>query len=170
MDDIYPYYGAPGDSDTKTLGERLRDFYDPEDFVTVQNVDTKPVIYQFVSPTDTETFSDYPGHKDTIQKKPPVRRTLQPGETRLCPAHEADMIIEVLIKQITSDKVRQEIDDGTAVKWQSANWTNPATQKALIKEIFLGKQDVFAKYNKDQAAKKMTAIEKDLEIHAGAKK
>lgn len=161
------YYGAPGDNDTKTLGERLRDYYDPEDFVTVQNIDIRPVTYQFIGPTDIETFSDYPGHKDTVMKKPPVRRTINPGETRLCPAYEADMLIEVLIKQMTNSKTHQEIEDGTAVNWQSSNWTDPALQKALIKQIFLGKQDVFAQYNKDHATKK--SAEKDLDIHAGAK-
>ena len=142
------YYGAPGDSDTKTLGERLRDTYSPEDFVTVQNIDTQPIRYQFTSPTDLETFSDYPGHKDTIMKKPPQVVTLQPGETKLCPAYEADLMIENLIKQITSKKVAKEIEDGSAVNWQSANWQDPQTQKDLIKDIFIGKKDIVGSYNK----------------------
>lgn len=144
-DDVY--YGAPQDNDTKTLGERLRDYYEPEDFITVINVDTSPIRYQFTSPSDIETFSDYPGHKDTIVKRPPQVVTLQPGETKLCPAYEADLMIENLIKQITSKKVESDIADGTAVAWQSANWTDPGTQTRLIKEIFVGKKDIVGSYN-----------------------
>lgn len=144
------YYGAPSDSDTKTLGERLRDFYDPEDFVTVINVDTEPIKYQFTSPTDIETFSDYPGHKDTIVRRPPQVVTLQPGETKLCPAYEADLMIENLIKQMTFKKTQDDIDAKRVVSSQTANWTDPSVQNKLIKEIFLGKRDVIGSYNKEK--------------------
>lgn len=158
--DNQPYYGAPGDSNTKTLGERLRDYYDPQEFVTVQNIDTSPITYQFASPSDIETFSDYPGHKDTIQKAVPQVVTLKPGETKLCPAYEADLMIENLIKQITTNLTQKDIEEDKAVAWQSANWTDPATQERLIKQIFVGKKDVVGSYNKTL---KTSEIEKDLE-------
>jgi hypothetical protein len=146
--DSQPYYGAPTDSGIQTLGERLRTYYNPEDFVTVINVDTRPIKYQFTHPSDIETFSDYPGHKDTIVKRPPQVVVLQPGESKLCPAYEADLMIENLIKQITSSKVEQSIEAGESVAWQSANWTDPQIQKTLISQIFVGKKDIIGSYNK----------------------
>jgi hypothetical protein len=153
------YYGAPSSVDSsKTLGQRLREFYDPEDFVTVQNVDTEEITYQFANPTDIETFSDYPGHKDTIQKATPQRITLQPGETKLCPAYEADLMIENLIKQITMRSAEKEAKDEN-VRYKSSNWTDPTTQDRFIREIFVGKKDVVGSYNKELKSE----VAKDLE-------
>jgi len=142
------YYGAPNDSGVKMIRERLRELYDPEDFVTVINVDTKPVTYQFASPSDTETFSDYPGHKNTIQKKPPQRVTLQPGDMKLCPAYEADMMIEAVIKQVAVSRIQDKVDSGELDKRQAtADWTDPYFQQNMIKEIFVGKKDILNAYN-----------------------
>lgn len=142
------YYGAPSDSDIKTLGERLRDTYSPEDFVTVQNIDTQPLRYQFTTPSDIETFSDYPGHKNTVQKRVPQVVVLQPGETKLCAAYEADLMITNLIKQITSRKAQASADE-KGVMYMTANWQDPTTQKELIKKIFIGKRDVLSSFNKE---------------------
>jgi hypothetical protein len=157
------YYGAPTDSGIQTLGQRLREYYDPEDFVTVINIDITPITYQFAHPTDTETFSDYPGHKDTVQKRVPQRVTLNPGETKLCPAYEADLMIENLIKQMATKSTAREINDGKAVAWQSTNWTDPTLQNKLIKQIFLGKKDVVGQYNSN-LDKPKSDIEEDLDV------
>lgn len=161
MDDNADYYGKPTNTNIQTLGQRLREYYSPEDFVTVQNVDTLPITYQFTSPTDRETFSDYPGHKETIMKRPPQRVTLQPGETKLCPAYEADLMIENLIKQMTSKSTANKIATGDAVAWQSTNWSDPIVQEKLIGQIFLGKKDILGEYNSD-LDKPNTDVEKDL--------
>lgn len=155
------YYGAPQDSSVKMIRERLRDLYDPEDFVTVINVDTQPVTYQFAAPQDTETFSDYPGHKNTIQKRPPQRITLQPGDTKLVPAYEADQMIEATVKQIAVSRVQAKIDSGELDKRVGvADWTNPYFQTELIKQIFIGKKDILNDYNTKPAD-----VAKDLDLN-----
>jgi len=151
------YYGAEVSSDTKTLGERLREYYDASEFVTIQNIDTQPIRYQFASPEDVETFSSYPGHKDTIVKRPPQVVTLQPGETKLCPAYEADLMIENLIKQISVRKAEQQARDNK-VLFSTGNWTDPELQKTLIDQIFVGKEDVVSKYNA-QVKEKPSGVE-----------
>lgn len=157
------YYGAPTDTSIQTLGQRLREYYDPQDFVSVINIDTAPITYQFTTPNDIETFSDYPGHKETIQKAPPQRVTLQPGETKLCPAYEADLMIENLIKQMTNRSVANDIKSGKSAGWQSANWTDPVLQEKFIKSIFLGKKDIVGAYN--SAPEKIEAkVDKDLDL------
>lgn len=156
MDD-QPYYGAPQDSNVQTLGQRLREHYEPEDFVTVINIDTEPIRYQFTTPSDIETFSDYPGHKDTIVKRPPQVVTLQPGETKLCPAYEADLMIENLIKQMTSRQVASEAEK-QGLLYKTANWTDPVLQDKMIKEIFIGKKDLVSTFNQELKPN----VEKDL--------
>lgn len=156
--DTEPYYGAPQDSNIQTLGQRLREYYAPEDFVTVINIDTAPLKYQFATPTDVETFSNYPGHKDTILKQPPQVVILQPGETKLCPAYEADLMIENLIKQITS-RVAHNQAAADGVRFRSANWTDPDAQEHFIKQIFLGKKDLVHSFNESNKSD----VEKDLD-------
>lgn len=159
------YYGAPSDSGVKMIRERLRDRYDPEDFVTVINIDTSPVTYQFAAPQDIETYSEYPGHKDTVQKRPPQRITLQPGDTKLVPAYEADMMIEVLIKQLAMHTLQDKLDAGTITKnpmGNTADWTDPLFQESMIKQIFVGKRDILNDYNSRPVA---TEVAKDLDFN-----
>lgn len=155
------YYGAPSNTEVKMIRERLRDMYDPEDFVTVINIDTKPVRYQFASPSDFETYSDYPGHKNTIQKRTPQVITLQPGETKLCPAYEADMMIEATVKQIALRKVEDKVAAGELDRQRAtADWTDPYLQTSLIKQIFVGKKDILNMYNQQS----QPSVEGDLEL------
>jgi hypothetical protein len=155
------YYGAPGDASVKMIRERLRELYDPEDFVTVINVDTKPVTYQFARPSDTETFSDFPGHKNTIQKGVPQRITLQPGDTKLVPAYEADLMIEAVIKQVAVSRIQDRVDSGELDKRQAtADWTDPFFQNSMIKQIFVGKKDILNDYNQPKVD-----VSKDLELN-----
>lgn len=154
------YYGAPEDQSTsKTLGERLRDKYEPEDFVEVMNIDTQPLKYQFTSPSDLETFSDYPGHKDTIQKHPPQVVVLQPGERKLVPAYEADRMLTVLIKQIAVRNTANQIGSGSVVRWQTTNWNDPKLQEEILRQALLGKEDVLGMYNRPN---RQADITKDL--------
>jgi hypothetical protein len=152
------YYGAPGSNDPRTLGERLRDLYDPEDFVKVMNIDTKPVTYQFTGPNDVEVTQPRVGEKETIMHRPPRRVTLQPGETKLCPAYEADLMINVLVKQLAVSRTTQMVQNGTFVdKNQPTDWSDPVLQSNLLNQIFLGKHDVLSEYN-------APSVDKDLDI------
>lgn len=155
------YYGAPTDANVKPIRERLRERYDPEDFVTIINVDTQPVKYQFASPSDVETYSDYPGHKNTIQKRVPQVVILQPGDTKLCPAYEADQMIEATIKQIAVRRVQDKVDAGSLdAQRATADWTDPYFQTKLIDQIFVGKKDILNAYNQEMKP----SVEKDLEL------
>lgn len=155
------YYGAPTNAQVKPIRERLRELYEPEDFVTVINVDTQPVKYQFASPSDLETYSDHPGHKNTIQKRVPQVVILQPGDTKLCPAYEADQMIEATVKQIALRRVQDRVDSGELDKQRAtADWTDPYFQTSLIGQIFVGKKDILNMYN--QEIKK--DVSKDLEL------
>lgn len=158
------YYGAPTNAEVKPIRERLRDLYEPEDFVTVINVDTQPVKYQFASPADLETYSDYPGHKNTIQKKVPQVVVLKPGETKLCPAYEADQMIEALIKQIALRRVEDKVASGELDRQRAtADWTDPYFQTSLIKQIFVGKKDILNMYNQELNASQ-NSVAKDLDL------
>jgi len=159
------YYGAPTNTNVKPIRERLRELYEPEDFVTVINGDVKPLKYQYASPADIETYSDYPGHKNTIQKRVPQVVILQPGDTKLCPAYEADLMIEVGVKQLAMSRVQSKIDSGEIdVRVGVADWTDPYFQVEAIKQFFVGKKDILNAYNNEAKAADMAT--KDLELDA----
>lgn len=155
------YYGSPTDTGVKMIRERLRELYDPEDFVTVINADTAPLVYQFAAPQDTETFSDYPGHKNTIQKRPPQRITLQPGDTKLAPAYEADQMIESGIKQVAMRGINDKVESGELDRQKATfDWTNPTFQIHWIKQFYVGKKDILGEYNKPAPD-----VSKDLDLN-----
>lgn len=157
------YYGAPESSENITLGERLRGYYQEDDFVTVMNVDTRPLKYQFSAPGSIETYSAYPGHKETTMKKPPQVVTLQPGETKLVPAYEADLMIENLIKQMSVRSVADRISAGELSGDKAANWSDPTFQTATIKSAFRGKRDLIKNYN-EQNEQQEAKVEGDLDV------
>jgi len=146
--DNQAYYGSEPSQNKISLGERLREYYEPHEFVTIQNIDTQPVKYQFAEPESVETFSNYAGHKDTVIKRPPQVVTLQPGETKLCPAYEADLMIENLIKQVAMKRSEEQRRKNNSL-FVSGDWTDPELQKKLIEQIFVGKEDVVSKYNSE---------------------
>lgn len=142
------YYGAPTSSETKPLRERLRDYYQESDFVTVKNTDTQPLTYQFMSPDSQQFIQNAPYHGETHNTKNPQRVRMQSGDTKLCPAYEADLMLENLIKQVSHSRTVKKIKDGQLTEQTaSTNWTDPDTQVAIIKEAFLGKQDLVKQFN-----------------------
>lgn len=156
------YYGSPQSSETMPIRERLRRYYATSDFVTVINVDTKPLKYQFMRPEGQETFQPSPYESETHNLENPRVVTLQPGETKLCPAYEADLMIENLIKQISSSKTQDLVDAGTLRPDRATtNWSDPQLQTDLIEEIFLGKQDLVGQFN---AQNVRGEVEKELEL------
>src|SRR6185503_1354874 len=120
------YYGQEYAEDSiqqpKTLGERLREYYGPGDFVTVMNIDTQPIRYQWATEVGYETYSDYPGHKNTVQPNKPKVVTLQPGQMKLCSATEADLMITNLVKQMATRVTERKIKEGIYLPTQSTNW------------------------------------------------
>lgn len=153
------YYGAPANTEVKMIRERLRELYEPEDFVTVINIDAKPVKYQFMAPQDIETLQSSPTDKNTVMRRPPQVIVMQPGDTKLCPAYEADMMIEATVKQIAMSKLNARVNSGE-ISDQAAttDWTDPYFQISMIKQIFVGKKDILNMYNEQQS----TSVEKDL--------
>jgi hypothetical protein len=74
---------------------------------------------------------------------------LQPNQTKVCPAFEADLMIENCVKQVINTRQAEKIKKGLAKPDSIADWTEPNMQRALIEQIFLGKQDLINQYNQN---------------------
>lgn len=154
------YYGAPTSSKVMLIKERLREKYLPDEFVTVMNIDTKPLTYQFAAPQDVETFIGDNGEKNTVEHRHPQRVTLQPGDTKLAPAYEADLMIEALIKQMAMSSVLKRVEAGElADRVAASDWTSPEFQNNIISQAFIGKKDILNMYNTVQPD-----VSKDLDL------
>lgn len=158
------YYGAAQNLSRKSLGEHLRDYYSDTDFVTVQNIDSKPLSYQFMDPKNEQFVQTAPYNGETYQLKPPMVETLQPGQTKLCPAFEADRMLESLIKQITSSKTAAGIQRKELEPWQSSDWSDPLTQKGIVDKAFLGKEDILGNFQNRAAVPVEAEVATDLEL------
>lgn len=159
------YADSTVQSGNKPLYEALRDFYDDTAFVTVMNIDTEPLKYQFSNPQDELFVSNAPYHGEIHRKNPPTVVTLAPGERRLCPAFEADAMIVTLIKKLTTKRTAIEIAEGKVRPDQATNWSDPATQAALLKEIIVSTEDLVNKYNQSlNQPDEVSDVEKDLEL------
>ena len=152
------YYGQTTSStEIKTVQERCREYYAIGDFVVVMNVDTEPFVYQ-VQRTENQSFDQPdPVHMNVTNVKNPERITMQPGDTRLVPAYEADLMIKALIdKLVYRNRGKVIAESGTPRESVS----DPDTQNKYIAEIYQGKRDFMQEFNESL---KKPDVSKDLE-------
>lgn len=148
--------------DVKTMPERLREYYEPGDFVIVMNIDTKPFSYICQREENIRIHQPTSVTKELYYDKDPDNITLAPGETRLCPAYEADIMIKQLIDTIVLAN-RAKVAAGGSNPTESA--MDPSVQHKYIKQIFQGKRDFMNEYNQQLSkdSDSRTQAEKDLE-------
>lgn len=155
------YYGQPSsDNEIKTVQERCREFYAVNDFVVVMNIDRFPFVYQ-VHRVENQSF-DQPDtvHMNITNVKPPERIIMQPGDSRLVPAYEADIMIKALIDKIVYRDRERIILDSNGEETPKESVMDPYTQRKYIKEVYQGKRNFMEEYN--QSLKKPNVLE-DLE-------
>jgi hypothetical protein len=151
------YYGQESTADeVKTVQERCREYYKMGKFVVVMNIDTQPFVYQ-VQRVENQMVTDDGVSQTTTNLKNPERITLQPGQTRLVPAYEADLMIKALIDKIVYSNRRADEADGRSPR---ESVMDPQTQHKYIKQIYQGTKDFFAEYN--NTLKKSSVLD-DLE-------
>jgi hypothetical protein len=139
------------DMNVKTMYERCREYYNPEDFVIIMNIDTQPFTYQVQRPENVQILNPSAVTKELYYTKDPEIITLEPGQTRLAPAYEADYFIKQLTDKIILRNRGQIIAEGKVPQESAAD---PVTQHKYIQKIFQGKKDFMADYNRQMTADK----------------
>lgn len=145
--EVAHYYGEQADEKPKSLFDRLREVYGPNDFVHIVNPDDKFVTYQVMSPMDEITIQSAPHLSETYQSKPPKVYRLEPGQKKLAPAYEADSMVEATIKQMAFKRTAEGVASGKLDKYMSTDWTDPVLQAQLIPKIIKGTEDLLARAN-----------------------
>lgn len=145
------YYGAPTTTNEEmTVQERCREFYKIGAFVVVMNIDTMPFVYQ-VQRAENQSVNDEGVHQNISNIKPPERITMQPGDTRLVPAYEADLMIKALIDKLVYTHREKHIalhknDEQPDPPKESVR--DPFTQRKYIELIYQGQRDFMEEFNK----------------------
>lgn len=132
--------------DQKTMAERCREYYDPAEFVVIMNCDIEPFTYIIQRPENVTIHQPSNVTKELYYSKEPDVVTLQPGQTRMVPAYEADHVIKQLTDKIVF-RGRQDVDKETG-KTSTGSAMDPSTQHRYIKLIYQGKKDFMDEYNR----------------------
>lgn len=149
------------DMNVKTMAERCREYYSPEEFVIVMNIDTEPFLYQIQRPENVQIHQPSNVTKELYYLKDPDSVTLESGKTRLVPAYEADHFIKQIVDKIVLRSRGKIIEEGQT---PSESAMDPATQHKYIKQIYQGKKDFMSEYNQqmEQVDATRQMVEKEL--------
>lgn len=148
--------------DIKTMAERCREYYNPEDFVVIMNPDIEPFTYVIQRPENVNITQPSAMTKELYYLKDPDLVMLNPGQTRMVPAYEADHVIKQLVDKMVF-RNREKIATETG-QTPNESTNDPATQHKYVKQIYQGKKDFMEEFNRQTVtAKKLdTDLEKEL--------
>ncbi len=138
--------------ESRGFRDRLRDRYQPSQWVRVINIDNEPLSWQwFPSTAETEEFTDNGAVRvisgrqsftSQYREKMPGNEQLwliNPGESEVLIGENADLFIEALYKKlVTKSFIDQNGDFVIGKPGRSFNWTDGLKQEQYIDKIYLG--------------------------------
>lgn len=154
--------------------ERLRERYDPTDFVRVINIDNESFNWQYFPSTGEETYftdngavrvtegrqrftSDYSGK---IAGNEQIWE-IEPGESEILLGENADLMIEGLYKKLVAKKRTQDSPNRKPTDALSFNWNDGLVQEQMIEKIFLGvEKPTFNEAKKNEPTTSQTTAKK----------
>jgi len=137
--------------ENKPFRERLRDRYQPSEWVRVINIDTEPFAWQwFPSDGEETSFTDqgavrvitgrahFTGNYE--QKLPGNEQTwlINPGDSEVLIGENADLFIEGLYKRLVAKKRISDRPNVEETQARSFNWNDGLLQEQMINKIYLG--------------------------------
>ena len=137
--------------ENKSFRDRLRERYQPSEWVRVINIDNETFSWQWFPSTGEETeFTDngavrvvtgrakFTGNYE--QKLPGNEQlwSMDAGESEVLIGENADLFIEGLYKRLVAKKRVADRPDIPETQARSFNWTDGLLQEQMIDKIFLG--------------------------------
>lgn len=135
----------------KAFRERLRDRYQPTQYVRVINIDNEPFHWQYFPSTGEQTSFTDNGNVRVVegrqhftsnfeQKLPGNEEQwlLNPGESEPIIGENADLFIEGLYKKLVAKKRLTDTPNISETQARSFNWNDGLLQEQMIDKIFLG--------------------------------
>lgn len=145
-EDIAPYGVQPNDN-TMTFHERLMHLFQPQEFVTVKNVDDETFIWQFMPP-ESENIEYTPDPMKITHRGDPEVWMIEPGQTETIVGANAYLMIEGLYKKLVAKKrfttagIKNPEDPHQPINF---SFSDGEQQDRIIRQIYKGKaQPIFA--------------------------
>lgn len=120
----------------KRLGERLREMWDPHDYVRIMNIDDETFYWQSLNPTDERHEIDR-GPTQITYRRSPRQYSIKPGNSMPLEGWNAYIAVEQLYKKVLA---RKENAKRGGRKEISYNWQDPAGWDVFLPRIFMGKE------------------------------
>lgn len=135
----------------KAFRDRLRDRYQPTQFVRVINIDNEPFSWQYFPSTgEGEEFTDNgavrvisgrahftSGYKEKMPGNEEIW-LINPGDSEVLIGENADLMIEGLYKKLVAKKRIADKPDIEPTQARSFNWNDGLLQEQMIDKIYLG--------------------------------
>lgn len=155
-----PMYGTQAAALPKRLGEKLRELWEPHEYVRIMNIDDETFYWQVLSPQD-ERYDIDRGPTKITYRNPPKQYSLKPGESMPLEGWNAYVAVEQLLKKVTAKNMnvkgqQQKDSDGRPME-RIINWEDPHTWDVYLPRIFMGRET--PKFGDDVAAKPINDVE-----------
>ncbi len=138
-----PIYGTQKPGLPKRLGERLRELWEPHEYVRIMNIDDETFYWQVLAPQD-ETFDIDKGPTKITYRRPPRQYSIKPGESMPLEGWNAYICVESMYKKILAKKSgvkgQQKLDSNNKPTEKIINWEDPNGWDIYLPQIYIGKE------------------------------
>jgi len=137
--------------ENKPFRDRLRDRFQPTDYVRVINIDDEPFEWQWFPSTGEQVYFTDNGAVRVVegrqrfgqnyeQKLPGNEQVwvINPGHSEILIGENADLFIEGLYKRLVAKKRIEDNPNIEKTQARSFNWNDGLLQEQMIDKIFLG--------------------------------
>jgi len=140
-------YGLDKTENSIPFQERLMRLFKPQEFVTIKNINTEPVFWQYMpADSEVESFSE-DGMQRIINRADPEMWVVNPGETEVLVGASAYRALDVMYKNYAAASTLKRFSDPTQPQYneknehlpKNFNFADGGAQEDFIKKAFLGK-------------------------------
>lgn len=129
-----PLYGNTKPGLPKTFQERLRELWEPHQYVRIMNIDSEVFYWQSLNPID-ETYEIDRGPTKITYRRSPRQYSIKSGESMPLEGWNAYVAVEQLYKKVLARKMTENRGDRKEIIF---NWQDPAGWDVYLPRIFMG--------------------------------
>jgi hypothetical protein len=140
-------YGVDKNENTIPFQEKLMKLFKPQEFVTIKNIDSEPLYWQYMpSDSETENFSE-DGVQRQIYREDPEMWMIEPGQTEVLVGASAYRALDTLYKNYIAKSTLRKFSDPTKPQFnennehlpKNFNYADGGQQDDFIQKAYLGK-------------------------------
>ena len=129
-------YGTTKRGLPKILGERLRELWEPHEYVRIMNIDSDTFYWQSLAPQD-ETFDIDRGPTKITYRRDPRQYHIDAGKSMPLEGWNAYICVENLYKKVLA---KAKLKQKTGKFEVTFDWQDPNGWDTYLPRIFLGKE------------------------------